>query len=86
MNGLREKGLDHVPVVVGGIIPAEDVNILKQLGVERVYSPKDFEINKIVHEIIEIVDQRFEQTGSGESKAERRPNLAGSDAGLTKRT
>ena len=31
-----------VPVVVGGIIPAEDVNVLKQCGASAVYTPKDF--------------------------------------------
>src|SRR5262249_27678571 len=42
---LRGAGLDHVPVVVGGIIPPEDEAALRQAGVAAVYTPKDFELN-----------------------------------------
>jgi (2R)-ethylmalonyl-CoA mutase len=59
MKNLRDLGLDRVPVVVGGIIPPEDVHILKQLGVSRVYGPKDFEINRIIGDMIEIVDAQI---------------------------
>jgi (2R)-ethylmalonyl-CoA mutase len=58
MNRMRASGLGDVPVVVGGIIPAEDVNILKQLGVARVYTPKDFELNRIMMDVVRLVDQR----------------------------
>jgi (2R)-ethylmalonyl-CoA mutase len=53
---MREAGLDDVPVVVGGIIPSEDVALLRQAGVAAVYTPKDFDINRIVTEIVRIVD------------------------------
>jgi len=56
--GLREVGLDEVPVVVGGIIPPEDARALKQLGVAAVYTPKDFELNRIMSDLVEIVDER----------------------------
>jgi (2R)-ethylmalonyl-CoA mutase len=42
--------------VVGGIIPEKDANKLKKLGVSKVYTPKDFELNKIMLDLIEIVD------------------------------
>ncbi len=57
---LREAGLGDVPVVVGGIIPAEDVNILKQCGVAAVYTPKDFQLNEIMTGIVNLVDQKVE--------------------------
>jgi ethylmalonyl-CoA mutase len=53
--GLRQAGLD-VPVVVGGIIPAEDARALKQFGVAAVYTPKDYEINRIMADVVRIVD------------------------------
>jgi (2R)-ethylmalonyl-CoA mutase len=58
---LRAAGLDHVPVVVGGIIPPEDETALRQAGVAAVYTPKDFELNRIMADIIQIVDRTTEQ-------------------------
>jgi (2R)-ethylmalonyl-CoA mutase len=54
--GLRAAGLDDVPVVVGGIIPPEDARALKQFGVAAVYTPKDFELNRIMADLVQIVD------------------------------
>jgi len=54
---LRERGGTQVPVVVGGIIPAEDRQRLLAAGVKRVYTPKDFEIGAILGDIIEVVRQ-----------------------------
>ena len=59
MNRLRDAGLSGTPVVVGGIISAEDEHVLKQLGVRRVYTPKDFRLNQLIAEMIEIVDARL---------------------------
>jgi (2R)-ethylmalonyl-CoA mutase len=42
----------HVPVMVGGIIPDEDAKNLKSFGVARVYTPKDFELNRIMMDIV----------------------------------
>ena len=53
---MREAGLDDVPVVVGGIIPPEDAATLKAAGVAAVYTPKDFELNRIMADIVRIVD------------------------------
>jgi len=55
MSRLREHGI-QVPVVVGGIIPPEDADALKEEGVAAVYTPKDFELNRIMTDIVAIVD------------------------------
>jgi (2R)-ethylmalonyl-CoA mutase len=47
-----------VPVVVGGIIPAVDAERLRAAGVDGVYTPKDFDINKIMGEIVDLVGRR----------------------------
>jgi (2R)-ethylmalonyl-CoA mutase len=57
---LREAGMGDVPVVVGGIIPADDVNILKQCGASAVYTPKDFQLNDIMAGIVGLVDAKAE--------------------------
>jgi ethylmalonyl-CoA mutase len=54
---LAEGGAE-VPVVVGGIIPPTDERKLLEAGVARVYTPKDFEVNRIMSEIVELVGQR----------------------------
>jgi ethylmalonyl-CoA mutase len=56
---LREAGLE-VPVVVGGIIPPEDAAALREAGVARVYTPKDFDLNRIMGEIADLVSDRAE--------------------------
>jgi ethylmalonyl-CoA mutase len=53
---MQEAGLDEIPVVVGGIIPPEDADSLKAAGVAAVYTPKDFQINHIMADLIRIVD------------------------------
>ena len=57
---LREAGLGHVPIVVGGIIPSDDENILKQCGASAIYTPKDFQLNEIMVGIVDLVDQKVE--------------------------
>ena len=54
MDALREAGVD-VPVVVGGIIPEADVAPLKARGVAAVYTPKDFDLTRIMGDIVAIV-------------------------------
>ena len=56
LNELRQAGLDHVPVVVGGIIPDADADRLLAMGVARVYTPKDFELNRIMFDIVALAD------------------------------
>jgi (2R)-ethylmalonyl-CoA mutase len=55
LEGLRRAGLAHVPVVVGGIIPEDDAAKLAEAGVKRVYTPKDFDLNRIFGEITALV-------------------------------
>ncbi len=54
MQRMQEAELGHIPVVVGGIIPDEDAEKLSQMGVARVYTPKDFELNTIMADIINL--------------------------------
>src|SRR5262245_12731726 len=53
---MRAAGLDDVPVIVGGIIPPDDARALKAAGVAAVYTPKDYELNRIMADIVRIVD------------------------------
>ncbi len=58
IEALRKLGLGEIPVVVGGIIPLEDERALRQSGIPRVYTPKDYDLTAIIAEIVELVDQR----------------------------
>ncbi|NOE27691.1 protein meaA [Ruegeria sp. HKCCD6157] len=58
MERLRQAGLSHIPVVVGGIIPDEDAEKLKSMGVAKVYTPKNFELNSIMGDIVTLADPR----------------------------
>jgi len=53
---MKKAGLD-VPVVVGGIIPPEDAAELEKVGVAAVYTPKDFELNRIMSDVVRIVER-----------------------------
>ncbi len=53
---MHKDGLDDVPLVVGGIIPPADAAQLKGLGVAAVYTPKDFQLNAIMRDIVRLVD------------------------------
>jgi (2R)-ethylmalonyl-CoA mutase len=56
MEKMRAQGLGHIPVVVGGIIPDEDATALAAMGVARVYTPKDFQLNRIMDDIVTLAD------------------------------
>ena len=56
LTRMKDAGLGHIPLIVGGIIPDEDAQKLLAMGVARVYTPKDFELNAIMMDIIELVD------------------------------
>ena len=60
MERMRAAGLAHVPVVVGGIIPDDDAAALSSIGVARVYTPKDFELNRIMADIVLLVEPATE--------------------------
>nr|WP_275897794.1 protein meaA [Pseudotabrizicola algicola] len=53
---MRAANLSHIPLVVGGIIPEADAARLRALGVAAVYTPKDFELNRIMLDIVGLVD------------------------------
>jgi (2R)-ethylmalonyl-CoA mutase len=55
LDGLREQGLEDVPVVVGGIVPAADAAKLKELGVAAVFTPKDFGLTEIMAGILRVI-------------------------------
>jgi (2R)-ethylmalonyl-CoA mutase len=82
MARLRIEGLDHVPVVVGGIISAEDDNVLRNMGVSAVYTPKDFSLDAIMGDLVNVVRSSLERhsesepAGAGRSKPSRTPKVA----------
>jgi (2R)-ethylmalonyl-CoA mutase len=55
--GLRAEGLGDVPVVVGGIIPEDDAEVLRQAGIARVYTPKDFEMLRILSDMVDVAEE-----------------------------
>jgi (2R)-ethylmalonyl-CoA mutase len=57
LSRLRAEGLDEVPVVVGGIIPPADAADLLALGVARVFTPKDFQLAKVMAEIVGLLER-----------------------------
>src|SRR4051794_1306925 len=55
LEGLREAGLDDVPVVVGGIIPDSDARRLREQGVARVFTPKNFGLTQIMGDVVDVI-------------------------------
>ncbi|GMA20263.1 hypothetical protein GCM10025862_22840 [Arsenicicoccus piscis] len=55
LDGLRAAGAGDVPVVLGGIIPERDAAELRRLGVAAVFTPKDFGLNDIMGQVVDIV-------------------------------
>jgi (2R)-ethylmalonyl-CoA mutase len=70
---LRREGLDHIPVVVGGIISAEDDNVLRNMGVAAVYTPKDYALDAIMADMVRVVERAVERRNA--SPQSRRPLL-----------
>ena len=56
MKRMSDAGLGDTPVIVGGIIPDDDAERLRAMGVARVYTPKDFELNAIMEDIVTLAD------------------------------
>ena len=56
MERMRGAGLGSIPVIVGGIIPPEDETTLKACGVVAIYTPKNFQLNDIMADIVRLVD------------------------------
>jgi (2R)-ethylmalonyl-CoA mutase len=55
---MQAAGLGHIPIVVGGIIPEVDADALRKAGVSKVYTPKDFELNKIMADLVTLVERQ----------------------------
>ena len=64
LANMRAAGLERVPLIVGGIIPAADAERLRAAGVAGVYTPKDFEINEMLSDIVAEVERRLDQDAS----------------------
>ncbi|OWU83294.1 protein meaA [Oceanicola sp. 22II-s10i] len=58
LERMRAAGLGHVPVIVGGIIPDADARALLAAGVAKVYTPKDFELNTIMMDVVALADPK----------------------------
>ena len=52
---MKQQGISDIPVIVGGIIPPEDAATLTKAGATAVYTPKDFELNRIMMDIVALV-------------------------------
>jgi (2R)-ethylmalonyl-CoA mutase len=61
LDGLAKAGIGDVPVVVGGIIPSADAELLTKAGVARVYTPKDFDLTQIMRDIVTVVDSAWKE-------------------------
>ena len=55
LDQMKAAGIDDVPVIVGGIIPASDAVKLKDLGVAAVFTPKDFSLTQSMAGIVEVI-------------------------------
>jgi (2R)-ethylmalonyl-CoA mutase len=61
LAGLARAGIADVPVVVGGIIPPADAELLMKAGVARVYTPKDFDLTQIMRDVVQVVDSAWKE-------------------------
>ena len=55
LQGLRDRGMADVPVVVGGIVPGADIARLRAMGVAQVFTPKDYELTEIMREVVDVI-------------------------------
>jgi (2R)-ethylmalonyl-CoA mutase len=75
LDAMRAAGIGDVPVVVGGIIPEADAARLRDAGVAAVYTPKDWDLNKMMRDIISLVAERL--AGSGAARSSEAGRRAG---------
>ena len=57
VDNLRKRGLDNIPVFLGGIIPENDVPKMSEIGISKVFTPKDYDLNKIMDEIVDEIEK-----------------------------
>jgi (2R)-ethylmalonyl-CoA mutase len=74
LANLRLAGLEHVPVVVGGIVPPGDAKRLRAAGVAAVYTPKDFDLTQIMRDIVALVAERHGAALPARQRAVARPS------------
>jgi ethylmalonyl-CoA mutase len=65
LDELKAAGLSHIPVVVGGIVPDRDAARLREAGVSRVYTPKDFALDAIMADLVDLVAERAQKAHAG---------------------
>jgi len=58
LEALRDEGVEDVPVVVGGIIPDADADAMREAGVAAIYTPKDWNLNQMMRDIVALVGER----------------------------
>ncbi len=64
LDGLADAGLGHLPVIVGGIIPKSDADKLRAAGVRHVYTPRDYDLTRIMAEIVETIREAHGSEGA----------------------
>ncbi len=68
---LRKEGLDHIPVVVGGIISSEDELVLKNMGVAAIYTPKDYALDTIMVGLAKVVERSIAKREAEDAEPRR---------------
>ncbi len=85
LDAMRQAGVEDVPVVVGGIIPKADAEALREMGVAAVYTPADWDLNRMMRDIVALVAEQPDGSGAVHSSeagrgADSRPEGAGATA------
>jgi ethylmalonyl-CoA mutase len=57
LERMKSEGAGDIPVIIGGIIPPDDADLLRGLGVAGVYTPRNFELNTIMSDIVGLVER-----------------------------
>ncbi len=66
LGALADAGVEGVPVIVGGIIPDADATVLREAGVAAVYTPKDWDLNRMMRDIIALVGEQLDDSGAAQ--------------------
>ncbi|MDB5559973.1 MAG: protein meaA [Enterovirga sp.] len=81
MARLRLENLDHIPVVVGGIISSEDELVLRNMGVAAVYTPKNYELDRIMIDMARVIERALARRAEAKALAAVPPRSAGPRTG-----
>jgi (2R)-ethylmalonyl-CoA mutase len=73
LDALRDAGVGEIPVVVGGIIPDPDADALREAGIAAVYTPKDWDLNRMMHDIVKLVAEQLDGAGAAPTAEAGRP-------------